>query len=406
MRGSGKWLVWAALLVAVSSALAAEAPASVDLSQQFPADPTGQGHAGTCHDFAAIALLEAAYWRGSGHQTLLLSPADLFIRGSLLYPSSMASDYVRNGIESAYLVRRGKKEEYNHGVGDLDEGDSPTLDIAYVLTHGVATQEILPYWSFYSRYRDVFLPALKDRLAAAERLAGVDQLDVGSAEAVRRRRAIAEETITPAIHAFVGDVDRRFPGLESSRDKTLRVLKSLGADSVYWTFESSFDVGGSKRDGYRLAPAECEQKGSADDRAYIIRRLLDHGLPVGVSMALRGIAEWNEDKPTEVRPLDDQRLRADVAAQADANGWRQAHPDDGAWHTFVLTGYQVGPDGRLVFRTRNSWGEGAWNDARNAPVGDTNYPVRADELCRISDAYIVYVAADHFDPKKLDSADR
>jgi hypothetical protein len=62
---------------------AAALPDSVDLSDQWVDEAREQSPLSSCHDFAAVALLEAAHYRRTG-QRLRLSEADLFARGTAL----------------------------------------------------------------------------------------------------------------------------------------------------------------------------------------------------------------------------------------------------------------------------------------------------------------------------------
>lgn len=88
--------------------LASALPASVDLSSQFPKEERVQGAPGSCHAFAAVGLLEAAYWRAT-KKRVRLSEADLFARrtvaGGWMFGRKREGGLLQDDLE--YLKKHG-----------------------------------------------------------------------------------------------------------------------------------------------------------------------------------------------------------------------------------------------------------------------------------------------------------
>jgi hypothetical protein len=120
------------------------APA-VDLSGQFIDGPRRQENVGSCHAFATVALLEAAYFRRYGEKKRL-SEADLFLQKTLLTRSAY-HDFVWGGPPK------------------LSEPNNTRRDIEFALSSGVASS--LAYGDFLERYRGY--RAAEERTLAAVR---------------------------------------------------------------------------------------------------------------------------------------------------------------------------------------------------------------------------------------------
>lgn len=99
-----------------------QSPEAVDLSFQFTGPARKQGHLGSCHAFAAIALIESAYFREHGIH-VRLSEADLFVR--------------RNALPALPFLR-------SRETGMLRPG------VTYALAHGVLPGD--HYEAFEARY--------------------------------------------------------------------------------------------------------------------------------------------------------------------------------------------------------------------------------------------------------------
>jgi len=115
----------------------------VDLSGQFNGPSRSQGDVGSCHAFASVAVLEAAYYRRYGEK-LQLSEADLFLRRNV-------------------LSRKAYEDFLASGSGELSEGNNTPGDIQFAIDHGVATRP--QYEAFverYIRYRDAEKRTLED----------------------------------------------------------------------------------------------------------------------------------------------------------------------------------------------------------------------------------------------------
>ena len=115
----------------------------LDLSAQFDGPSRAQGDIGSCHAFASVALLEAAYFRRYGER-IQLSEADLFMRRNPLS---------RDAYDT--FLRTGR--------GPLDEGNDVEGDIRFALANGVATgMEYAAFAQRYIRYRDAERRTIED----------------------------------------------------------------------------------------------------------------------------------------------------------------------------------------------------------------------------------------------------
>ena len=135
---------FAAILAAlcVARAFAQEA---VDLSGQFPPNERpNQGSLGTCHDFSAAALIEAAYYRRYRPKRLDLAAQDVFV--CCTGTCSMTEYKAVNGTTQCRL----------------NESGHPFDDAQYVIDHGaLPAGSCRSYAGFASR-----LYAVQERLEA------------------------------------------------------------------------------------------------------------------------------------------------------------------------------------------------------------------------------------------------
>ncbi|MDD5657921.1 MAG: hypothetical protein PHF00_11790, partial [Elusimicrobia bacterium] len=136
---------------------------------------------------------------------------------------------------------------------------------------------------------------------------------------------------------------RLFSGTEESiasqRNQVKNLLRGFKVSSRRFRYAPSPRLTGA---------ASCRKQGA--DRKAALLALLSAGRPAGVGMNLKGLAAWHWS----------QRLNF----------------IEDVWHAFLITGYDMASDGRIIFHTRNSW-EGH------------NPEVLEDELCRISKVYSV-----------------
>lgn len=176
----------------------------VDLSSQFTGPSRNQRDVGSCHAFAAVGVLEAAYYRRYG-QRVRLSEADLFLRRNIL--SGDAYDTFRQG----------------GGEATLDEGHYIEGTIRFALDTGVATGP--RYGAFlerYRRYRAAEARTLEDLLRQYERLGAEERAgyDVRQhwyeLQTSTLSRRIAENYLTGNDRTLQADRDlikQRFAGM-------------------------------------------------------------------------------------------------------------------------------------------------------------------------------------------------
>lgn len=327
----------------------------VDLSAQFPPDAAerSQGVAGTCHDFAAIALLEAAIHRRIGGH-LALSQADLFIQDTLLNDdvgtrSAMAPGGVDGGIQHYYDPYLGSGYKGKHSV---DEGDSAPFDLQMALNHGVAPQADLPYSSFYPAYEKAIVPGLeRDMKRADVELAALDKAEhIGPKQTVsvdgaqvgvdaEGREALLQTRIDPAqrrrVQAFLQGLDPRSLGtLEAGRLNVRQLL--AGARVSSWS-APGFD----SKTVLTKTPSQCLAAGARAGE--LIARELQAGRPVALGIDVAGLKGWTWEKSKDV-----------------------------LMHSVVVDGLEPGNGESLRFLVLNSWG----------PKYDI--PIGADELCHIA----------------------
>ncbi|HVE14500.1 MAG TPA: C1 family peptidase [Elusimicrobiota bacterium] len=240
---------WGPRAPAVGSAGAVSAPSgeTVDLSYQFSGPSRSQGDIGSCHTFAAVALLEAAYYRLTG-RPLRLSEADLFTRRTIL------SGDVYDGFR-------------RRGSAALSEGNYTPEVIQYALQNGVATG--MQYDAFrqrYLRYREAERRTLED-LERQRRSQPwyVRLLYDARGHWARLQQAPASQRI---LQRYLSGND---DALESQRRRSLEWLSGLRLT------RKSF----SPSDPSRVGPEECARLGRP--RAEEIAAELRAGRPVAVS---------------------------------------------------------------------------------------------------------------------------
>jgi hypothetical protein len=128
---------------------------------------------------------------------------------------------------------------------------------------------------------------------------------------------------------LLAEVNQRFPELEKERAQVMELSKGLR--------QKHYD-GGAPADWSKADPSQCAEKaGRLED---VIVADLDAGIPIGVTADIGDLDAWST---------------------------RGKAP---AWHAFLLIGYSRYPDGRIQFKTRNSW-------------AGLNPGVWGHELCRI-----------------------
>ncbi|PIP82623.1 MAG: hypothetical protein CO113_15680 [Elusimicrobia bacterium CG_4_9_14_3_um_filter_62_55] len=267
----------------------------VDHSDQFPTGSRNQGDVGSCHAFASIGLLEAAYYRKYGeHQAF--SDADLFLQNTVL----------NGNIYSGSILDRGYT--YN-GKADLKEGGSSitllaTGDIDFAIKHGVATEP--QYADFLGRYR-------RYREAERRTLEGIEReyrempwyVKLLYNPRTHWKKLQKDPASRKILQNYLLGNDR---AIEDQREATrrklagFRVVKSLHAAAPQ---------------ELKLSDARCESVGAG--RAESVLAELKAGRPVGVSYVSGAMF---------------------------------------ASHVLIISGYTVGDDGKAVFKTRNSWGAG------------------------------------------------
>ena len=130
---------------------AAAALAEKDLSAQFSDESKrNQRNVGSCHTFASVAVLEAAYYR-KYKETVRFSEADLFYRYKL-QGSPTFEDYNRLMAEFA----QGKAVD-----AAVEEGSWPSIELPFALKSGVSSS-----WG-YDKFMRNYIP-LSNQMRAAD----------------------------------------------------------------------------------------------------------------------------------------------------------------------------------------------------------------------------------------------
>ncbi len=286
-------LVLAALLA--SSASAQDGPGtapsaivkgvkSADLSGQFIDKGTrDQSVIGSCHAFAAVALLEAAYFRAQGH-IIRLSEEDLFLHGTVL-----------TGDTHAARCHAGLKCV-------LAEGNYVDKNLRHALEHGVLAGS--QYKQFVDRWRKFREAEATRRRVFAFVRSKEFLLDFTDDEPPEPWVAyLQEEGARKEIAATLG-VDIH------DRDAERALIRDLfkGVQLERKEFPLIEEA--------RIKSDKCRELGA--DRLTLIKAELDAGRPVAVSMYLNGLKSWG------------------VAASGEH-----------AYHAFALVGYKQGKKGLL-----------------------------------------------------------
>ncbi|MBI2363169.1 MAG: hypothetical protein HYV15_07285 [Elusimicrobia bacterium] len=296
------------------AAPAGAAGGGVDLSGQFPTASRDQGNVGACHAFASVGLLEAAYFRKYGEHAVF-SDADLFLRNTVL----------NGNIYSGSLFEPGYAWT---GRPELKEGGSPSTllaigDMEFAIKNGVATTP--QYSAFVERYRQ-FREAEQRTLADIERQRKRDPRYVRLLYNPRTHWAQMQRS--PLNQRILQNYLMGNDGtLDAQREEVKRKLAGFTvAKSLYVTLPSSFS----------RPEKECRRDGAGRTAAVLSE--LAAGRPVGLS-----------------------------------------YFTDGNWgsHVLLITGYQAGDGGDIVFKTRNSWG------------ANGNFDMRPSDMCKVHGIFSV-----------------
>jgi hypothetical protein len=155
-------------------------PDRVDLSAQWADGPREQAPLAACHDFAAVALLEAGYFRATGRR-LRLSEADLFARGTAL-----------RGLRSVLVRENGILRE----------------DLRFALAEGVMTGD--GYAAFAKNYKNSpRLTPLKGERKGLERILPQAATPEAAADRARAREELGVLRVGgPGFLRFFGSAAR------------------------------------------------------------------------------------------------------------------------------------------------------------------------------------------------------
>lgn len=390
MRAIPLWVLLS--LVAAGAARAEEAK---DLSYQFPDPPMRyQGDVGSCHDFASVALLEAALYRRHGPLTgpgadalvpwvaptvgaakgkahLRLSEADLFVRRTVASAEYFQDIGAKLGGKTAITER-----ELEDAVLWAEAG-SPQVDLVFAVRFGIAKDETAP-WSKvvgrYYAYRRSFQDGISSASAQAQRkMEFADEVDAQAGrdgEALGRDEESGYTDNTGAYRrAAIADVKGVAVGMreDAALDFKGYLAKAAGQNTRQAETELLGDIPALdserawvqallrgftvQRADFPLADAaaradktRCRAAGAAAKAAILARLRKD--IPVALSMDLAGLAAWD-----------------------------QAETTGRAMHAFALSGFTTGADGRTTFLTRNSWRK--------------NPPVPEEDLCRVAGVIVL-----------------
>ncbi len=319
----------------------AQAPAyatvrgGVNLQGQFvPGKPHDQGSIGSCHDFAAVALVEAAYYRRYKVH-LPLSEADMFAQGQIasgkIYNQASVYQGAGGGLQCA-----------------LGEGGWEDQDVAFILRHGIlplTNMSCYPYAKMAACYEKQVQQPVQDSMKVGAVTGFLQVSDQGNlVQKAKGKKARERMKILAAqLEGAAPDADQRRLAVKQS-------LKGFKQVTRYY-------YKGVKRNGFdqrfydqlrAMTPAQCEAAGAEQGR-YIVSEL-NQGRPVMVGFALRDVKAWVGVDPSPESPAKDTY-----------------------GHAFLLTGY-ASKDGHPVFHTYNSWSDGK---------KQINPPVLANQLCRV-----------------------
>jgi hypothetical protein len=313
----------------------------VNLDGQFvPDKPHNQGQIGSCHDFAAVALVEAAYYRRYKVH-LPLSEADMFAQGQIatgkIYNQASVYQGAGGGLQCA-----------------LGEGGWEDQDVALILRRGILPLTRLscsPYGKMAACYEKQIQKPVQDAMLNLAVNVPVASASGHVLPKVKGGKALDKMKILAAqLEGAAPDADQRRLAVKQS-------LKGFKQVTQYY-------YQGMKRNGFdnrfydqlrAMTPAQCEAAGEKQGK-YIVSEL-NKGRPVMVGFALRGDKQW---------------------------GFLDTEPNSPAkdtyGHAFLITGY-TSKGGLPVFRTYNSWAKVVRNK-----VQQINPPVLANQLCRVMQA--------------------
>jgi len=300
---------------------AAAALAEKDLSAQFSDESKrNQRNVGSCHTFASVAVLEAAYYR-KYKETVRFSEADLFYRYKL-QGSPTFEDYNRLMAEFA----QGKAVD-----AAVEEGSWPSIELPFALKSGVSSS-----WG-YDKFMRNYIP-LSNQMRAA------DMKTI--------RNTNEQDDMDPLVRGFFWIITGH-----STEAEYFNQLNKPGQDKAFNELKAMSASLEKERDGYKeklkgftvqyrkFAEASAAVRddtekcraGGTDAKNTIMDELLA-GRPVAIGMDLVGLSEWSN-----FRGL--------------------AH----ALHAFTIIGYK---EGGKVFQTRNSW-------------NGKNPDIKESQLCRV-----------------------
>lgn len=332
------------------------AAAAVNLSAQtgYAQGAPDQGPIGNCHEFAATALLNAAYYR-QFKKSVRFSPGDLFIRSVLL------TDQFANYINGDAMA--------------LTEGGDAAADLDAALAHGVSPESDLPYSVFAREYLSRILPAnardmrRADMSGSLTKLANMAELarirlEQGATDAydavLAERERLASEQVAKNRALITRRFRKRWPEIERERARYQADFARGGFTVSRTAFPSehlakdlpfSEDVApGTMLEAWDIRNKDNCRHAGRPQKAFLVDQL-DAGRPVAVSFDLYDFSSWRQGKGA------------------------------GDMHAFVVVGYAPGPDG-LVFKTLNSWGAG------------NNHPIPEAALCRMAGATVLLAASD------------
>jgi len=275
-------------------------PSSVSLQDQFPDGPFRQQRASDCHDYAAVGVLEAAYFR-KYREKVHFSEPDLFLGRTVLNPD----------FQHAALTGRPKSRADDVLAALRDqEGGEEAADVQYALDHGIARD---PQYERFAKRYELELAAQAKTIASINANSGswwerllLDprayyeklQNDPG------RRRSLERYLLGRDCSAERAEVKAKLAGFKM-RTMTFPVVP-LNKDVLT---------------GLEPYLASGIAQGNA------IMAELKRGRPVAIGMRIEGLEDWGQKGVTQ---------------EVD--------------HAFLITGYRRDPVGLRVFETRNSFG--------------------------------------------------
>jgi hypothetical protein len=310
-------------------AAAAAAAESKDLSAQFSDEAKrNQKSLGSCHTFASVAALEAAYYR-KYKQTVRFSEADLYYRFKL-QGNPTFEDYNKLMADFA----RGQNVD-----AEFEEGSWPSTELPFAIKGGVATS-----WN-YDKFMRSYIPVGNQIRAAdqksiqnAQQNDDMNLLERGFFWIITGRTTPGEyfnKLNKPGQDQSLNELNAMSAGLADERGAYQEKLKGFRVQYRKFAEPSEAD---------RDDAAKCAAQGTAAKNTIVDE--LSAGRPVAIGMELKGLLEWG----------DFHRLPS-------------------AKHAFTLIGYK---DGGKTFQTRNSW-------------NGKNPDVQQAQLCRVLEVATVLV---------------